>query len=166
MKTQKFTEVQDQKQKWIYYFVYILFILPTADLIQRFVFSAGDNSPSTLFIIGFYLIPVALLILLKTTILITKIDEKGIYYRYKPFHKKYRNIKWDEIDKCYIRIYRPMMEYGGYGYRTAFNKKHGKAFNVRGKIGLQLELKNGDKILLGTQKSDELKSFLNKIKKS
>ncbi|MCF8298024.1 MAG: DUF6141 family protein [Saprospiraceae bacterium] len=165
MKTLKFTEVQDQKQKWIYYVVILFFLLPTADLIQRYVFHLGDDSPSILFMIGFYLVPIALFILLKTTILITEIDETGISYRYKPFHTKFRKISWEEIDKCYIRIYRPMKEYGGYGYRTVFNKKHGKAFNVSGKIGLQLELKNGQKILIGTQKSEELKSFLQQIKK-
>ena len=34
------------------------------------------------------------------------------------------------------------------------------AYNVKGKMGLQLVLKNGKKILIGTQKTEELKQIL------
>ncbi len=34
------------------------------------------------------------------------------------------------------------------------------AYNVKGKMGLQLVLKNGKKNLIGTQKAEELKQIL------
>ena len=47
---------------------------------------------------------------------------------------------------------------GGYGIRLW--TKYGTVYNTSGKIGLAITLNNGDKFLIGTQKSDELKLFL------
>jgi hypothetical protein len=53
------------------------------------------------------------------------------------------------------------MEYGGWGYRVG-GKKSGIAFNVSGNMGVQIELKNGKKILLGTRKPKEAEEALKK----
>lgn len=47
---------------------------------------------------------------------------------------------------------------GGWGVRlwTAF----GTVYNVRGKMGLAIKLKDGTKFLIGTQKEMELKSVI------
>ena len=36
----------------------------------------------------------------------------------------------------------------------------GKAFNIKGNMGLQLQFKDGKKLLIGTQKEEEIKQFL------
>lgn len=64
-----------------------------------------------------------------------------------------------------MRLYRPIKEFGGWGMRTAFNGKNGKAYNVSGNVGIQLELKNGSKTLLGTQKGKEAKSANESLQK-
>ena len=56
------------------------------------------------------------------------------------------------------------MEYGGWGYRIS--PRNGKAFNIKGSWGLQLVLSNGDKLLLGTQKPEELKKAIEQLKES
>jgi len=94
----------------------------------------------------------------------TRIDEKGIYYQYKPLHFSFRLVTWERISKCYIRNYDGISEYGGWGIKFSFRKKKGKAFTTKGTIGLQIELKNGKKILIGTQKKDELQRVLNTYK--
>jgi hypothetical protein len=40
------------------------------------------------------------------------------------------------------------------------------AYNVKGNIGLQLGLKNGKKLLLGTQKGAEIEAALKNVKLS
>jgi len=40
----------------------------------------------------------------------------------------------------------------------------GRALNMSGNMGLQLELKDGKKLLIGTQKFEELEQLLQKIK--
>jgi hypothetical protein len=75
-----------------------------------------------------------------------------------PFQFKYNEISWNDVLTIEVRKYKPIREYGGWGYRFSF--KNGKAYNISGNMGLQIVLKNGDKILIGTQKPDELMEFL------
>ena len=92
----------------------------------------------------------------------TLIDEKGIYIRFFPFHLKYKFFEWNEIEKAYIRTYQPIREYGGWGLKGG---SMGLAYNVSGDKGLQLELKNGKKILIGTQQPEALQKILLQINK-
>lgn len=98
--------------------------------------------------------------------LITRIDEKGITYQFSPIHFKTKIIPWRNISKCYIREYSPILEYGGWGFRGFFRSKllrmgeKGKAYNVRGRYGIQLELIDSGKILIGTQKTEQAKEVV------
>jgi len=92
----------------------------------------------------------------------TRITKEGIYVKFFPFHLKYKFYSWDSISKSYIRQYAAIQEYGGWGLRIGFFRK-GKAFNVSGNKGLQLEFNNNKKLLIGTNKPDELHSILSKL---
>jgi len=103
------------------------------------------------------LISVSLIFFFKLT---TRIDEKGIHYQFFPFHFKFKLISWNEISKVFVRTYDPIGEYGGWGLKGGWSKSKGKAINVSGDIGIQLELKTGKKLLIGTQKENDAKSVL------
>ncbi len=92
----------------------------------------------------------------------TRIDEKGIHYQFLPFHFSEKSILWGEIEQCYVRKYSPIMEYGGWGIR-GISKKN-KAYNTKGNIGLQLILKNGHKLLIGSQLQTELEQVIKNYK--
>ena len=47
----------------------------------------------------------------------TIIDEVAIYYRYPPFINAEKKLTRQDIRDCYVRKYRPIWEYGGWGYR-------------------------------------------------
>lgn len=85
----------------------------------------------------------------------TVIRKEGIEVALRPFAK--RRIFRSEIEEAYVREYNPMLEYGGWGYRIGSN---GKAYNVSGKYGLQLVLKSGEKILIGTQQPEALEELI------
>jgi hypothetical protein len=87
----------------------------------------------------------------------TEITNESVKYKMFPFHFKWRELSKKEIDKLEIRTYRPLQEYGGWGNRRG---KSGRAYTIKGKQGLQLTLKNGDKILLGTSKPDEISKVI------
>ena len=70
----------------------------------------------------------------------TRIDEYGIHYQFIPFHRSTKTIAWNEINNIYVRDYDPIGEYGGWGLKAGWGKKRGKAINVAGSIGIQLEL--------------------------
>ena len=92
----------------------------------------------------------------------TTIETDGIYVRFLPFQKDYRHIQWNELSKYYVRTYNPITEYGGWGYRLGLFGK-GKAYNVAGNKGLQLEFNDGKKLLIGTQKPEALENALQQV---
>jgi hypothetical protein len=87
----------------------------------------------------------------------TEISNESVRYKMFPFHFKWKELSRKEIVKMEVRIYKPLQEYGGWGNRRG---KSGRAYTIKGKRGLQLTLKNGDKILLGTSKADEMVKFI------
>lgn len=108
------------------------------------------------------LIFIALVCILFTVLkLKTRVDEIGIHYKFSPFQRSYKTFNYNSISKCYIRNYNAISEYGGWGLKISFFGKNGKSFTTKGNIGLQLKLKNGKKILIGTQKKEELQRVIN-----
>ncbi|RXG25934.1 hypothetical protein [Leeuwenhoekiella marinoflava] len=84
----------------------------------------------------------------------TTINEKGITYRFVPFHIKSRFKSWKEIKSATIRKYNPIREYGGWGYRISFTKR--KALTTKGNRGIQLIFNDGNELLLGTQQPEKI----------
>lgn len=105
------------------------------------------------------LFSMAIILSIYTINLKTRIDEKGVQYQFFPFNLKPRLLAWSDIDSCYVRTYSPIKEYGGWGYRLGI-WGHGKAYSIKGNLGIQLILKNGKKLLLGTQQEDRAKRVI------
>jgi hypothetical protein len=93
----------------------------------------------------------------------TVITEEGIYLRYLPFDLHTRFFAWDDMKEAYIRKYSPLREFGGWGVRFNFTFSGGRAYNIYGSKGLQLVFDNGKKVLIGTNRADELAEVLKKI---
>lgn len=91
----------------------------------------------------------------------TRVDEIGIHYQFLPFHLNFKTVPWEIISTCYLRKYNAISEFGGWGMKFSFFGRTGKSFTTRGNIGLQLVLKNGKKVLIGTQKKEALQRILN-----
>lgn len=124
-------------------------------------FQVIEEEKSLLSLIFAWVVALAILFLFLMMRLETAITNTEIKVRFYPFLKK--QIAWAEVEQAFIRAYQPLWEYGGWGIRLS--PKYGKAYNVAGDKGLQLILKNGEKILIGTQKEGELEAVINKIKK-
>lgn len=96
-----------------------------------------------------------MMILLATIELRTVITEDGLEVKFWPFGR--RRIFKSEIKSARVRKYSPLREFGGWGVRFG---RGGKAFNMQGNMGLQLEMQNGDKLLIGTRKPEELAAWV------
>lgn len=111
----------------------------------------GNVSPkdqsSQVVVIAATLLSIALIYIFR---LKTTIDEIGIHYQFIPINLTKKTIRWIELKKCYVRTYNPIKEFGGWGYRASFGKN--KVVNIKGNKGIQLEFKDGKKLLIGTQK--------------
>ncbi len=94
----------------------------------------------------------------------TTIDEIGIHYQFLPINLSKKSIRWNAVKKCYVRTYSPLREYGGWGYRGSFG--NGKAINIRGNKGIQLEFYNGKKLLIGTQREEEAQKVIQRYFKT
>ena len=81
----------------------------------------------------------------------TTLSDAGISVSFSPLLRK--DIARDEIAKAYVRKYNPLAEYGGWGWKVT---SKGTAFSVMGDRGLQLVLKNGKRVLIGTQQPEAL----------
>lgn len=89
----------------------------------------------------------------------TTIDEYGITIRFFPFVRK-KSWQWEFINEVYVTEY-SILDYGGWGYRVS---KKGKAYNTKGKYGIQLILKNGARIMVGTQNPETVRQVIDKLK--
>ncbi len=91
----------------------------------------------------------------------TEITEDEIRFKYPPFINKPKVIPYSEIKTIQVRKYDPIGEYGGWGLRYGWtNSKKNRAYNIKGNMGLQLELNDGMRILIGTMKPDELRELI------
>ncbi|HEX5625625.1 MAG TPA: DUF6141 family protein, partial [Saprospiraceae bacterium] len=125
--------------------------------------SKTDEQSNDLIALGFALLLAGAISLFVLSVrLETHIKEDGLYVRLFPFHLSVLKFKWADLRRCYIRQYNPILEYGGWGLRWGLFGK-GKAYNIAGNMGLQLELANGKKILIGTQNPEELRRTLEKL---
>lgn len=155
-----FSEKQKFTQWWLWTLIIASLVVP---LVLTFI-KAGNAQVSlsvTDLLIGCSA-PVLVIVLFLVIQLHTRIDNTGIYYKFTPAHFKTKKIEWNEIERAYIRTYSPIKEYGGWGIRKGLGKT-GSAYNISGNIGLQVELKDGHKILFGTRKPEELASLLQSL---
>lgn len=155
-----FKEEQRFTQTWFVVLMGVSLIVPLLFIIQEYI--KEDSKFTTAGFLGslsVLLIAIVPLFLFKLS---TKIDEIGIHYQFFPFHLKLKCIAWQEINKAYLRTYDPIGDYGGWGLKGGafWNSAKGKAINVSGDLGIQLELKNGQKLLIGTQKKAAAESVL------
>jgi hypothetical protein len=160
-----FTEVQRQNQKWIWFLLIILTATLLFGSIQQIVFNRpfGTHPIPDWGYLPFFGVLFLASYLLFGSRLYTEISRNEIRFRFKPFHRKARVIPWEEVSRCYVRLYSPIKEFGGWGIRIAFHRKAGKAYSISGNNGIQIELKNGEKILLGTRKGYEAQKVLKSI---
>jgi hypothetical protein len=89
-----------------------------------------------------------------------RVDTEAIRINFFPVWKK--TIPLAEVVRWEARTYRPILGYGGWGIRYSFGK--GWAYNARGNQGVQLELANGQRILIGSQRAEELAGAIGEAK--
>ncbi len=174
MKKSYYKEEQYFSNPWFWMFLIVVFTISLAptvvalysEIVLDKPYGENPDSVETLLIImGIMIIVyVAVILLFRKMRLIVEIRNDGLFYRYPPFINKERQFSKGEISNYEIRKYKPIREYSGWGIQYSWGKS-GRVFNVKGNIGLQLYLKNGKKVLFGTQRGDALLRAMNKMMK-
>lgn len=153
-----------EQQKFTQWWLWLLFIVALGfTIIHVFKFSHIFNevvpndvvSVASVIIETKDLIPILILMLILVLFRIlnlkTEITSDSIYIHYFPLFTK--RWKWDDIQTAEI------ITYGFVGYGIRISLKYGIVYNVKGNKGLALNLKNGKKIVIGTQKPEELEKI-------
>lgn len=157
-----FREVQDFKGKLRLIHIFLaIAIAGTCFAVTVAIIKNPDKSlGSILSTAGGVIITVGLAVLFMVLKLETEVRSDGLYVRYFPFHLKFKKINPEDLSEYAAREYSPLWEYGGWGIKCG---KSGKAYNVKGNRGLQLVFNNGKRLLIGSQKSDELEQALHSL---
>jgi hypothetical protein len=64
------------------------------------------------------------------------------------------------VERATARIYNPLWDYGGWGIRTTH---HGQAFTMKGNEGVELVLRSGKRVLIGSERADQLARKIREI---
>ena len=162
MSHQTFEESQKFNQVWIWALLIGVSILVIVQVPLDLIKSTEEDSLSSqsiIVLLSSLVFVIGLNALFFFSKLKTKINTEGVSVVFHPFFNKPKLFRWEDIEKAFVRKYQPIWEYGGWGVR--FGMK-GRAYNTSGNKGLQLLMKSGKRILIGTQKSDELDAYLKK----
>jgi len=160
----EFKETQRFRQKWILLLVGFIALLSWWAFVQQVILNApfGSNpAPNYILYILAALFGFGLPLFIIGYRMETIVNADFILVRMTLLGKKL--IRLNDIEKCYYREYRPVMEYGGWGWR--WSPRMGVAYNVTGTRGVQLELKNGKKILIGSRQARQLAEKINELRK-
>jgi hypothetical protein len=150
-----YREVQKFRQIWIWAVVIALVGLMWYAFVIQILYHRpfGDNPMPDVFLIIFWMIfGLGLPALIFFSKLVTEVRGDGIYIRFYPFHLSFHKIAFKDLKRYEVRTYHPLLEYGGWGIRYG---SKGKAYNVSGNRGVQLELLNGKRLLIGSQRPEE-----------
>ena len=167
-----YKEEQKFGSRSLYLSMGIIYAIPTVSFMVSFYYQFvlkepwGDKPMSDAGLLLTALLVFAVLIgsafLLFSSKLLVEVTAKDLHFTFWPYFKKAKSYSKSDIERYEIREYKPIMEYGGWGVKQG-KKGVGKAYNVRGKIGLQLYLKDGRKVLIGTQRGDAFLHAMNKL---
>lgn len=164
----EFKEVQQLKLWWLYVLIGLeTIVIGSVLFLSKHALTLEQLRETYFAPIFAMLFPFVLIFLLQKFSFKYYINEQGIRFQYWPF-TKLKHIYWNEMEKLYIRKYDALGEYGGWGIKSKlWFKKNDKAyiFNSEDR-GLQLILKNGNKLLFSTNKPEELRLFLINLKRN
>lgn len=154
-----FHEVQQFRQIWLWLLVTLVSITLSYGLyMQIYLQQPFGNRPvpnNVLWILWFFIgvgMPLFLYMMRMTTVVNCERIQVGFF----PFLT--RTYYFKDILNYRVKQY-GISDYGGYGIRT---NSSGGALNVSGKLGVELELKEHEKWLIGSQQSEKLAQAIKK----
>ena len=160
MKTE-FKEEQKFTQWWLWLILIGIALIPVYGIYKQ-IFQGevfGDKPMSNLGLIAFVIFMLLFLLLFLLFKLTTEINTKEIKIQFFPLVNKV--VEWKDVKSAQVLNYGFV---GGWGIRLF--TKYGTVYNIKGNKGLALELRDGKKLLVGSQKMEELYEIVKNVYKT
>lgn len=153
----EFKEQQQFTQWWLWIILTGIGIIPIIGIYKQLIIGEkfGNNPMSDLGLIVFAIFIFGVIALVCLIRLETEIDGNEIRILYFPFVK--RRVKWEEVKSAEVVSYQSV----GYGIKRS--SKYGTIYNAKGNKGLAIELHDGKKLLIGTQKEGKISAIVEKV---
>lgn len=151
-----YREVQRFRQLWLWLLVAGICGLSIWSFVQQLIMDKpfGQNpAPDAAVVVIAAIFGLGFPVLFYSINLTTEVRSDGLYVRFFPFHLSFHRIAPDALIMYEVHTYRPLRDYGGWGIRYG---RGGRAYNVSGDRGVMLELSDGSRLLIGSQKPEEL----------
>jgi len=150
-----FREVQYMRHvRWVMLLVLGVAALMWWGFVQQILFGIpwGNNpSPDWMMWLLWLIVGIGFPLAFYWMRLIVEVLDDRVFIYYMPLLKS--DILLEEIETVEARTYLPIREFGGWGIRRRAGQR---AYNVSGDQGVEITLKDGRKIMIGSQKSEEL----------
>jgi hypothetical protein len=87
--------------------------------------------------------------------------EVRVWFGWVPIYRRVVSITG--IQRYHVVRYRPILDYGGWGIRAGRDGE--RVLNARGDRGVRLELADGSKLLIGSQRPEELAETIERARR-
>ena len=155
-----FREVQKQRSPFLRSLKYVPLVFSLIYYFQQFLISGFSPAPEIhLICLSSIIVSVLVVKWVGSIQLITELYPHQVVVNMKHFPGGKWSAPTDLIKHSYIREFSGLTDFGGYGVRRSLSDK-GICYTVSGNMGWQLELTNGQKVLIGTQEPEKLREIL------
>jgi len=158
-----FREVQQNNQWWLWAVVLIPCAVVAYGAVLQLVFGKpwGDRPMSDAGLSLLVVFLCAVIVWLYKVRLVTEVRAEGVSTQFEWLWRP-RLVPLATIHSYQVITYRPIADYGGWGLRYGF--KGGMAYTSSGTRGVQLEFDDGERLLIGSQRPEELARAIEQAK--
>jgi hypothetical protein len=158
-----FHEVQRFGQIWVWLLVLMTSALAWWGTVQQLIlkkpFGSRPTPDAVMLLIGM-VFGIGFPLFFLSLRLITEVRPDGICVRFVPLQRRFKRWACADIVGYELVTYRPIRDYGGWGIRSG---PEGRAYNVSGNRGVKLTLRSRNRLLIGSQRPEQLAAALDAV---
>ncbi|MEM0448896.1 MAG: DUF6141 family protein [Methanomassiliicoccales archaeon] len=158
-----FREVQRLRQPWVLAIVFGITLMAWAMAFSQLVLGVPlGNNPATdwQMVVILMLVGVLFPAFILSLELSVEVRRDGLFLRYRPFHRKYIDLKLNTVVSVQAMTYRPLRDFGGWGIRYG---RGGTAYSMSGNEGVQLTYPKNRHIMIGSLRAQELEMAIRSV---
>ena len=161
MKKEIFKEKQRFRDWEVYAIIGVLILTLTVKFASDRLFASGGHPlPLESYLVLMLILSATLgyFLSLKMSLKVTE-EHLSLKYSPSPWQRKKERIRWEDVQELEVVRFSPTARWSGWNVR--FN--HGKNYGYYGRSGICVRTKDGEELLIGARKIDELRSAISEV---